>query len=95
VTDSDASGTPGEGFIVFANSATATLNLSNSSANNNGTGVQAGGTGSQTALVTVTGVSLNNNGAGFGAGTNGTIRSFGNNYNTGSGAPNGTGLPLQ
>jgi len=95
VFDSDASGNPGEGFLAFASNGTATLNLSNSTANNNGTGVQAGGGGSLTALVTVTGVSLNNNGTGFGEGTNGTIRSFGNNYNTGSGAPNGTGLPLQ
>jgi hypothetical protein len=89
VTDSDASGNAGEGFLGFANAGTAELNLSDSSANNNGIGVQAGGSGSQTATVRVTSVSLNNNGTGFSAQANGTIASFGNNYNSGSGTPTG------
>lgn len=87
VTDSDSSGNVGEGFLAFAPSGTAELNISNSSANNNGTGVQAGGTGSNTATLRITGVSLNNNGTGIGVGTNGTVKSFGNNYNSGTGTP--------
>ena len=90
VRDSDASSNAGEGFIAFANSGTAMLSLTNSSANGNGTGVQAGGAGSQTAIVYVTGISLSNNGTGFSPQTNGTIKSFSNNSNTGTGAPNGT-----
>jgi hypothetical protein len=96
VRDSDASGNAGEGFIAFANSGTAALSLTNSSANGNGTGVQAGGTGSQTATVQVTGISLSNNGTGFSAQTNGTIKSFGNNYNSGTGTPTaGQNIPPQ
>ena len=96
VRDSDASGNAGEGFIVFANSATATLNITNSSSNNNGTGLQAGGSGSLTATATVTGLSMSNNGTGFSPQTNGTIRSFGNNFNSGTGTPSaGQGIPPQ
>ena len=96
VTDSDSSGNRQEGFLAFAVSGTATINLTNSSGNNNPTaGVQAGGGGSVNGLVNVTGVSLNNNGTGFSVGANGTIKSFGNNYNTGTGAPSPGLLPVQ
>ena len=95
VRESDASGNAGEGFLAAPNAGTADLNLTNSSANNNGTGVQAGGT-AFTATVRVSGVSLNNNGTGFATGSNGTIRSFGNNFNSGSGTPTaGQNIPQQ
>lgn len=97
VTGSDSSGNPGEGYLAFAPAGTADINISNSSANNNGTGVQAGGTGDVgAATARVAAVSLNNNGTGFGTGTNGTIKSFSNNYNSGSGTPTaGQNIPVQ
>ncbi len=96
VIDSDASGNPGEGFLAFASNGTSTLNLFNSTSNANGTGVQAGGAGSLTATVTVAGTSLTNNGTGFSTGAGGTIKSFSNNYNSGSGTPTGgQNIPVQ
>jgi len=95
VTDSDSSGNPGEGFLAFAPAGTAELNVSNSSANNNGTGVLAGGSGSNTATIRITGVSLNNNGTGISTGANGSVKSFGNNYNSGSGTPTAPNLGPQ
>jgi hypothetical protein len=94
-THSDASGNAGDGFIAAPNAGTAELNLTSSSANNNGTGVLAGGTGFP-GTVRVTGVVLNNNGTGFLTQSNGTIASFGNNYNSGSGKPTaGAGIGVQ
>jgi hypothetical protein len=96
VTDSDSSGNGSEGFLAFANAGTATLNLSNSSANNNVSfGVQAGGGGAVNGLVNVTGVSLSGNGTGFSVQANGSIKSFGNNYNNSGGAPSAGLNPLQ
>lgn len=95
VTDSDASGNAGEGFIAAPNGGNAELNLINSSASNNGTGVLAGGT-SFTATVRATRVSLDNNGTGFSTQSNGTIASFGNNSNAGPGKPTaGAGIQPQ
>jgi hypothetical protein len=94
-THSDASGNAGDGFIAAPNAGTAELNLTSSSANNNGTGVLAGGTGFP-GTVRVTGVVLNNNGTGFLTQSNGTIASFGNNYNSGAGKPTaGAGIGVQ
>lgn len=85
VKDSEASGNSSVGFIASANAGTATLFLTNShAANNLGSGVQAGG-GAVTATVRVSGVSLANNSNGFIVGVNGTIKSFGNNYNSDGG----------
>jgi len=96
VMDSDSSGNGSEGFIAFAAVGTATLNLSNSSANNNTTaGVIAGGGGAVNGLVNVTGVSLSGNGTGFSVGANGSIKSFGNNYNNSGGAPSAGLNPVQ
>jgi len=96
VMDSDASGNAGNGFTAFATAGTATVNLSNSSANNNVTaGVVAGGGGAVNGLVNVTGVSLSGNGTGFSVGANGSIKSFGNNYNNSGGAPSAGLNPVQ
>jgi hypothetical protein len=91
---SDASGNGGDGFVASANAGTATLTLLNSNANNNGTGVQAG-SGTNTATVFIGGSTLNNNGTGFVTASNGTIRSLGNNMNTGTGTPGGTPIGPQ
>jgi hypothetical protein len=96
VRESDASGNGGEGFIAAANAGTAELNLTNSTANNNvSVGVQAG-YATLPGIVRVSGVSLSNNGAGFSIASNGLIKSFGNNSNSGSGTPSsGQGIPQQ
>jgi hypothetical protein len=94
VVDSEASGN-NTGFLASTTTGTSQLNIANSTAANNGTaGVAANSTGS-TASVRVENVAVFNNGSGFLAGAGGTIQSFGNNYNTGSGTPNGTAIPPQ
>jgi hypothetical protein len=60
--------------------------------NNAGNGMQAGG-GAGSSAIRLQQVSLFSNATGFSAGTNGTIASFGNNYNTNPGAPNATLTP--
>jgi hypothetical protein len=93
VTNSEASGNSQYGFIAQANVGTASLNIVNSTAANNGSvGVIAGG-GSAASTVRITGLGLFDNGVGMFAGPNGTILSFGNNYNSGSGAPSGSLSP--
>jgi hypothetical protein len=60
---------------------------------NNSTGVTAGG-GAQAASVRVANVAVfSNPSGGFSIGSNGTISSFGNNYNAGSGVPSSTIAP--
>ncbi len=88
VKDSDASGNSYAGFCALSNGSTAQLNIVNSlAANNVSFGVQAGGGGSP-AVVNIGGVALVGNGAGgMVVGTNGSIVSFGNNQNSGSGLP--------
>lgn len=84
----------GMGYVAQANSGTAELNLYLSTAANNGTGLFAGGgTTPQPATIRITGVSLFNNSTGMTTATSGFIGSWGNNYNSGSGAPGGTVLP--
>lgn len=93
VKDSQASGN-GFGFVAQANAGTAELNISNSVTMNNGTGLFAGGGGTpQQATLRITGVSLFNNSTGMTTGASGFIGSWGNNYNSGSGNPNGTVMP--
>jgi len=88
VTDSDASGNSQNGYTASGGSGTPELNLANSSASNNaGSGVQAGG-GAAPATVRISGVVLHDNpGGGLSIAANGTIKSFGNNYNSGAGSP--------
>lgn len=95
VRNSEASGNGNQGYLATANSGSSELDLTDSSANNNAVGVQAGG-GTAAAVVNANRVSLNNNSSnGFFPTTNGTINTFGNNYKTGAGAatPNGTATP--
>jgi hypothetical protein len=88
VKDSDASGNSYAGFCALSNGSSAQLDIVNSlAANNVSFGVQAGGGGSP-AVVNIGGVALVGNGAGgMVVGTNGSIVSFGNNQNSGSGLP--------
>jgi hypothetical protein len=88
VSNSEASGNALSGFAAFGNGGAATLNLTNSTATNNLTsGISAGG-GSATSQVRMSNVTVASNSAGLVIGSNGTIVSFGNNHNTGTGAPN-------
>ena len=88
VSNSEASGNTLSGFAAFGNGGAATLNVVNSTATNNLTsGISAGG-GAATAQIRMSNASIVSNGAGLVIGTNGTIVSFGNNHNTGSGVPN-------
>jgi hypothetical protein len=89
VTNSEASGNSQYGFIAQANVGTASLNIVNSTAaNNTSVGIVAGG-GSANSTVRITGAELFDNGIGMFAGPNGSILSFGNNHNSGTGAPSG------
>jgi hypothetical protein len=94
VRDSDASGNSSIGFIAQASAGDVVLNIANSTAANNlSTGVQAGG-GSNLSVVRLTGVSLfSNTTNGLLVGTNGSIVSFGNNYNSGAGGPSSSTAP--
>jgi hypothetical protein len=95
VSDSTASGNAQVGFIASAGSGTAELNVTNSTASNNpGAGVQAGGAG-QPSTARISNVTLHNNGTGLAIGVNGTIKSFGNNFNSGGGAPTAPNLTPQ
>ncbi len=88
VSNSEASGNAVSGFTAFGNGGAATLNLTNSTATNNLTsGVSAGG-GSASAQIRMSNVTIASNSAGLVIGSNGTIISFGNNHNTGTGVPN-------
>src|SRR5579859_7880174 len=95
VRDSDASGNSGNGYVVQSTSGPSDMNLSDSVASNNGNAAAyvGGGTGISTARIT--GVSFLNNPAGLFITTNGTAQSFGNNYNSGPGTPNGTPIAPQ
>jgi hypothetical protein len=88
VSDSDANGNSQSGFVVLGNGGAATLNLIDSvSANNGAYGVSAGG-GALSSRVRMTNVSTLGNTTGMTSGTNGTIYSYGDNKNSGGGAPN-------
>lgn len=93
VRESEASGNGNAGYLANAADGTATLNIvSSTAANNIAAGVQAGG-GAAPSSVRVAGVSLFAHVAGFSILANGSITSFGNNYNSGGGMPNGTATP--
>lgn len=94
INNSTAAGNTSVGFIAAAASGTAELNLANSTAANNFEGVQAGGAAA-VSKVRVSGMALYGNSVGFQVSSNGTISSFGNNYNTGTGAPTPPNLTPQ
>jgi len=83
------------GLLADAASGSTVISIADSMVTNNvgvGNGVQAGG-GAGTSAIRLQHVSLFSNGTGFSTGTNGTIASFGNNYNTNPGAPTTTLTP--
>jgi hypothetical protein len=86
VRNSAASGNSLAGFIAQPNMGGASLSIFNSTSANNLVGVQSGGLSA--ASVRISGLTLFSNANGFVEGPNGTIGSFGDNYNSGSGAPN-------
>jgi hypothetical protein len=87
IRTSDATGNLVAGFESYANTYASAMSIADSmAANNVGVGVAAGG-GSAATKVRVSNVSVFSNGVGFQAGTGGTIQSFGNNANTGTGTP--------
>lgn len=94
VTQSNASGNGSAGFIASAGAGSAELNVTNSTSSNNITGVQAGG-GTAAVTVRISNVTLHDNLNGLVIGANGTLKSFGNNFNSGSGAPTAPNLTPQ
>ena len=76
------------GYVAqgIAGGSTATMNILNSMAANNTIGIQAGGTG-PTSTMNIEGVGIFGSGAGMVIGAGGTIKSWGNNYNLGTGSP--------
>ena len=92
VRNSEASGNQ-VGFAAQTTSGAAQMNISQSMATNNSIAGVSASSSSGTAAVRVQGMSVFNNGTGFQSGPNGTITSFGNNYNTGTGAPSTTLAP--
>lgn len=94
VTDSNAFGNSSVGFIAAAGSGSAELSLANCTAASNNEGIQAGGSAA-VSKVRVSGVALHGNTVGFQTSTNGTISSFGNNYNSGTGVPTPPNLTPQ
>jgi hypothetical protein len=94
VTQSNASGNASAGFIASAGAGTAELNITHSTSSNNVTGVQAGG-GIAAVTVRISDVTVHNNTNGLLVGANGTLKSFGNNFNSGSGAPTAPNLTPQ
>jgi len=94
VTQSNASGNGSAGFIASAGAGSAELNVTNSTSSNNITGVQAGG-GTAAVTVRISNVTLHDNLNGLIVGANGTLKSFGNNFNSGTGAPTAPNLPVQ
>lgn len=93
ITGGDANGNIQSGYAVVGNLGAAKLSIVSSMAANNNIGITAGG-GAQTATARVANVAVfSNPSGGFSVGTNGTISSFGNNYNPGSGTPSSTIAP--
>jgi len=93
VTNTTATGNS-FGFVAQPASASAEMDIQNSTASNNGnTGIFAGG-GAGTATIRVAGNSLFANGvAGFVVSSNGSILSYNNNFNSSGGAPSGAASP--
>jgi hypothetical protein len=90
VSSSDANGNAMSGFAASGVAGSATLNILDSLATNNlQSGVSAGG-GAGSAQIRMSNVTIASNIAGVVIGSNGTIVSFGNNHNTGTGTPSST-----
>jgi len=94
VSKSVASGNASAGFIASASAGTAELNVTDSTSSNNITGVQAGG-GTAAVTVRISTVTMHDNLNGMVIGANGTLKSFGNTFNSGLGAPTAPNLTPQ
>ena len=84
------------GYVAQTSAAglTDVMNVLNSMGANNSVGIQAGGNnGSDT--INIQGVGLFNNTAGIVQGAGGTVKSWGSNFNNGTGAPTLPNLGLQ
>ena len=93
VRESEASANANTGYLANAADGTATLNIINSTAANNlAAGIQAGG-GAAPSAVRITGVSIFGHTVGLSTLANGSITTFGNNYNASVGTPNGSIAP--
>jgi hypothetical protein len=88
IRSGNISGNRGAGLLAEAANGSTVISIADSIVSNNASnGAQAGGAAGSSA-IRMANVSLFSNAAGFSEGTNGTIASFGNNYNTNPGAPN-------
>jgi hypothetical protein len=76
------------GFIAQAAAGTAEMNIVDSMSSNNNKGVQAGGN-TASSTVRIGRVSMLGNPTGIVVGLSGSVLSFGNNFNDGTGAPSG------
>ena len=95
VRHSVANGNSSVGFLGSAAVGTASLDIYDSMAGNNGsTGVQAGG-GGATSTVRISNVASFGNPNGLLVGAGGSLKSFGNNFNTTTGAPTAPNLTPQ
>ena len=93
VRNSEASANANVGYLANAADGMSTLNLIDSTAANNAAaGVQAGG-GAAPSAIRITGVSIFGHTIGLSTLANGSITSFGNNYNASVGTPNGSIAP--
>ncbi len=95
VSNSTANGNSNTGFIAAASAGTATMNLLSCVAANNVGGIQAGLTGAP-GTVNVAGCIVSGNIiAGFSTVAGSTLKSWGNNFNTGIGTPQTPNLTQQ
>jgi hypothetical protein len=95
IRHSIANGNSSVGFLASAAAGTAEMDIFDSmSGNNTFTGVQAGG-GGATSTVRISNVAVYGNPNGFVVGSGGSLKSFGNNFNSGGGAPTAPNLTPQ
>jgi hypothetical protein len=95
VRHSVANGNSSVGFLGSAAVGTASMDIYDSMAGNNGsTGIQAGG-GGAVSTVRITNVASFGNPNGVLVGAGGTLKSFGNNFNTTTGTPTAPNLTPQ
>jgi len=95
VRHSVANGNSSVGFLGSAAAGSAELDIFDSIAGNNTfTGVQAGG-GGATSTVRISNVAVFGNPNGFVVGSGGSLKSFGNNFNSGGGVPTAPNLTPQ
>lgn len=94
ITNCAAYGNASVGFLAAAGSGTADMNIADSTAANNNVGIQAGGAAGAS-TIRLNRVSIHGNSIGIANGSAGTTRSFGNNFNSDSGLPNGAAITPQ